>query len=190
MYLKQSTGWLEGDNVRFCESPFYNERPEDTLIDLLVIHNISLPPKQFGTHYIDQLFQGCLAVDDHPFFEQIKDAQVSSHFLIDRQGQLTQYVSVFKRAWHAGRSSYRGRDNCNDFAIGIELEGADDIPFTDAQYDGLTQLTQLLIAQLPYVTEQRITGHCDIAPDRKTDPGPCFDWQRYFNSLQTYGESL
>lgn len=183
MQLNHSTGWLESTGLRYRESPFCNERPKGTPIDLLVIHNISLPPKQFGTPYIDQLFQGCLAVEDHPFFQEIKNAQVSSHFLIDRQGQLTQYVSVFKRAWHAGQSYYRGRYNCNDFSVGIELEGADDIPFTQIQYSRLVKLAKLLINDLPHLSPDRIAGHSDIAPDRKTDPGPCFDWQYFLNGL-------
>lgn len=185
MQFDNRSGWLKGTDIRHCLSPFFNERPESQDIDLLVIHNISLPPGEFGTPYIDQLFTGCLQINDHPFFESIAHAQVSSHFLIDRQGSITQYVSVYKRAWHAGQSHYQGRDNCNDFAIGIELEGSDYTPFTDQQYVALIGLCQLLINQLPYVSAQRITGHSDIAPGRKTDPGPYFDWQRLQKGLSS-----
>lgn len=184
MQLNATTGWLEQDNnLRYCVSPFYNQRPNVDDIDLLVIHNISLPPGEFGTPYVDELFTGCLNPHAHPSLKELAQVRVSSHFLIDRKGRVRQYVSVWDRAWHAGRSSYQGRENCNDFSIGIELEGSDYTAFTENQYRRLSQLCSILIDVLPNVTPQRITGHSDIAPGRKTDPGPYFDWKRLQRSL-------
>ena len=157
-------------------SPNYDARPDGCAIDLLVIHNISLPPKQFGGPWISNFFQNQLDADAHPYFQKIAAIEVSSHFLIRRDGALIQYVSILDRAWHAGASSWQGRTRCNDFSIGVELEGADDIPFTGAQYQTLTTLSQTLLQHYPI---KSIAGHSDIAPQRKTDPGPCFEWARY-----------
>ncbi len=160
-------------------SPNCGDRPEGEAISLLVIHNISLPPGQFGGPYIDDLFCNRLDCSAHPYFDALRELRVSAHLLIDRAGQVTQYVPFDKRAHHAGVSSFKGREQCNDFSIGIELEGTDDDPFTAAQYDSLAQITRLLMAAYPGITAERIAGHSDIAPERKTDPGPCFDWEKY-----------
>lgn len=151
---------------------------------LLVIHNISLPPGQFGGPWIDQLFTGTLSPDDDPYFQEIAHLKVAAHCLIRRDGEIVQYVAFDKRAWHAGQSSYQGEDNCNDFSIGIELEGTDTVPYTDEQYASLRQLTETLIRSYP-IKADHITGHSDIAPGRKTDPGESFDWDRYRQSLDT-----
>ncbi|GGB36995.1 N-acetyl-anhydromuranmyl-L-alanine amidase [Oceanisphaera marina] len=145
-------------------------------MSLLVVHSISLPPARYGGPYIDQLFLGKLNPDDDPYFAGIYQLRVSAHCLIRRDGELVQYVPFNKRAWHAGQSDFNGRERCNDFAIGIELEGTDTDHFTAAQYQQLTELTRLLQAQFPAITTERIVGHSDIAPGRKTDPGSGFDW--------------
>ncbi|WP_151702919.1 1,6-anhydro-N-acetylmuramyl-L-alanine amidase AmpD [Nitrincola alkalilacustris] len=165
-------------------SPNFNERPAGE-VSLLVIHNISLPPGEFGAGYITDLFCNRLDPDAHPYFAEIAHLQVSAHLLITRTGRVVQYVPFDKRAWHAGASCFEGRDNCNDFSIGIELEGTDDTPYTSEQYDVLSVVTRALMKAYPAITPQRITGHCDIAPDRKTDPGPIFDWPRFIGSLQS-----
>lgn len=170
-------GWLEPG--RRCPSPNFNERPDATVVDLLVIHNISLPPDRFGGRYIEEFFCNQLNFAEHPYFSTIAGLRVSAHCLIDRDGEVTQFVSFRDRAWHAGRSTFAGRSECNDFSIGIELEGADHTPYTDAQYHSLTEITRLLLKQYPALTGEHIVGHCDIAPARKTDPGPAFDWRRY-----------
>jgi len=156
---------------------------EELAINLLVVHNISLPPKQFGGPYIDQLFAGCLNPGEHDYFKDIAGIRVSSHLLIRRDGELVQYVPLHKRAWHAGLSSYQGREKCNDFSIGIELEGADDVEYEAAQYQVLTKVTRLLLQAYPNMSRERITGHSDIAPGRKTDPGPAFNWNNFFQQL-------
>jgi len=148
-----------------------------------VIHNISLPPGQFGGGFINQLFLGCLDCNYHPFFEQLQGLEVSAHFMISRDGQLTQYVSTAERAWHAGVSCFDTIANCNDYSIGIELEGTDTLAYTDVQYRSLTSLTKSIQRRYPLITTQRVTGHCDIAPGRKTDPGKIFDWQRFKSGL-------
>jgi AmpD protein len=181
-----NNGWLQG--VRRVPSVNFNDRPENMPVDLLVIHNISLPPGEFSADdlscsYIDDLFCNQLDVYAHPAFVSLQSLRVSSHFLISRQGVVTQYVPLTKRAWHAGISQWQGRENCNDYSVGIELEGTDNTPYTDHQYAVLTQLTQMLIQQYPAITSERIVGHCDVAPDRKTDPGVAFDWGRYRSSL-------
>jgi AmpD protein len=173
-------GWYE--KARHVASPFFNERP-DTPITVLVIHNISLPARQFGTPYVDALFTGKLDCHAHESFADLRGVEVSAHFFINRQGELTQYVAVDKRAWHAGLSRFDGRDNVNDFSIGIELEGTDDIPYTDSQYQTLCELTLELMRHYP-VTPDRIVGHSDVAPGRKTDPGGSFDWQRFLQLLK------
>ena len=169
--------------VERCPSPHFDQRESYTPneIDLLVIHNISLPAKQFGGPYITDLFLGQLDPSAHKSFEEIYQLSVSAHCLIRRDGKIIQYVSFNDRAWHAGVSSYKARKKCNDFSIGIEVEGADDIPYTEEQYQCLSQLTILLKKHYPFIINN-IIGHSDIAPGRKTDPGEAFDWQ-YFNSL-------
>ncbi len=173
----------ELQKVRRVRSPNVSERPEGMQIDALIIHNISLPPGQFGGSWIDDLFCNQLDPARHPYFRDIADLRVSAHALIDRHGQLTQYVAFDKKAWHAGQSCFDGRQQCNDFSIGIELEGSDDQSFTDAQYACLIALTRYLQRVYPAITAERIVGHSDIAPGRKTDPGPCFDWRRYKKGL-------
>ncbi len=159
-------------------SPNYDERPDPSDISLIVIHCISLPAGQFGTPYIDQLFCNTLNPDDDPYFKEIYQLTVSAHLLIKRDGSCTQYVPFDKRAWHAGKSNYQGRERCNDFSIGIELEGTETIAYTGAQYDQLKKVIDSLLTHYPKLSKQHITGHSDIAPDRKTDPGPSFDWHR------------
>jgi AmpD protein len=160
-------------------SPNQNDRPLDTPISLLVIHNISLPPGEFGGDNVTELFLNTLDCTKHPYYEKLKDLKVSSHLFIRRDGEVLQFVSFNKRAWHAGASSFQGMPNCNDYSIGIELEGCDDQPFTDAQYKVLAEVSQAIMCQYPAITLDRIAGHSEIAPGRKTDPGPFFDWQRY-----------
>lgn len=168
--------WI--DQARRVPSPNFNERPDPADIALVVIHNISLPPGRFGGPWIEALFQNRLDPAVDPYFQGIADLRVSSHFLIRRDGELVQFVASDRRAWHAGVSHWRGRDNCNDFSLGIELEGADRIPYQDAQYQRLNQLLATLIAHYPKLSRDTLAGHEDIAPGRKTDPGPAFDWHR------------
>ncbi len=170
-----NNGWLE--NVEHQVSPHFDLR-ETTEISLLVIHNISLPAGNFGGPYITDLFMGCLDANADASFEEIYQLRVSAHCLIRRNGSIIQYVPFHQRAWHAGVSNYLGREKCNDFSIGIELEGCDDIPYTSEQYQQLISLTKLLQQAYPAIINN-IVGHCDIAPQRKTDPGPAFDWQYY-----------
>ncbi len=169
--------------ARQCPSPNQDSRPPKTTIDLLVIHNISLPPGEFGGPWIDDFFTNRLDRRAHPYFDEIKDLRVSSHLLIRRSGEIVQYVPFHRRAWHAGRSEFRGRCNCNDFSIGIELEGVDNQAFEPIQYRALAQVTRRLMQNYPGITPQHIAGHSDIAPDRKTDPGPAFDWGEYHQLL-------
>ena len=168
--------------ARWLPSPNCNDRPEDAAISLLVIHNISLPAGQFGGPYIEQLFTNCLDCSADPAFADLSEVTVSSHLLIDREGSVTQFVPFNRRAWHAGVSCYQGHSQCNDFSIGIELEGADQIPYTEPQYRVLAACCAALLRNYPQLTVERIVGHSDIAPDRKTDPGPAFDWV-YFQQL-------
>ena len=181
MQLDPSSGWCDG--IQHCPSPNFNQRPLGE-VSLLVIHNISLPPGQFGTGKVQAFFQNRLDADEHPYFASIASLQVSAHFFIERDGAVTQFVSCNERAWHAGVSRFAERENCNDFSLGIELEGTDDLPFTVAQYAALIELTRQLQAAYPAITLERICGHSDIAPGRKTDPGPAFDWQRIRIALQ------
>lgn len=169
-----SEGWLKKAE-RIC-SPNAGDRPDEGDISLLVIHNISLPPGQFGGGYIQQFFTNTLPCEAHPYFSEIGHLQVSAHLLIERSGHMIQFVPFTKRAWHAGVSQFEGRENCNDFSIGIELEGTDDSPFMPQQYTALSEVTKLLMRYYPQITPERIAGHSDIAPGRKTDPGPAFDW--------------
>ncbi|KFE44157.1 1,6-anhydro-N-acetylmuramyl-L-alanine amidase AmpD [Pseudomonas syringae] len=180
MHLDPASGWCQG--VQHCPSPNFNARPANE-ISLLVIHNISLPPARFKTGKVQAFFQNQLDSAEHPYFAGIADLRVSAHFLIERDGDVFQFVSCLERAWHAGVSSFQGRETCNDFSIGIELEGTDDQPFTDAQYAALIELTRQLQAAFPAITGERICGHSDIAPGRKTDPGPFFDWSRLHSAL-------
>ena len=185
MQLDPINGWYA--DAQRCPSPNCNARPQGE-ISLLVIHNISLPPGQFGTGKVQQFFQNQLPVDEHPYFAGIAHLQVSAHFLIERDGAVTQFVSCNERAWHAGVSSFAGRENCNDYSLGIELEGTDDQPFSDAQYVALATLSRQLLQAYPALTTERICGHSDIAPGRKTDPGPNFDWPRLRAALLNQGE--
>lgn len=171
-------GWLlPGVAVSLCPSPNFNARPAGATVRLIVLHNISLPPGQFGTGQVQAFFQNHLDPLAHPYFQTIAELKVSSHVLIERSGQIVQFVSFDDRAWHAGRSCYLGVPECNDYAIGIELEGTDDQPYTDAQYAALTPLLCTLHRHYP-ATRRHLTGHRDIAPGRKTDPGPHLDWMQ------------
>lgn len=179
MQLKD--GWLVG--VKHLPSPHCDGRPEEEKPSLLVVHNISLPPGEFGGPWIDALFAGTLDPEAHPYFAGISHLRVSAHCLIRRDGEIVQYVPFDKRAWHAGVSSYQGREKCNDFSIGIELEGTDTLAYTEAQYQQLTALAKLLIQHYPDIAKN-MTGHSDIAPGRKTDPGPSFDWPRFLGAVE------
>ena len=181
MKISKHSGLVEGS--RFLASPNHDDRPSAEDMSLIVIHNISLPPEQFGGEYINQLFTNCLCEDDHPFFAEISHLRVSSHVLILRSGDVIQYVPFHKRAWHAGLSSFQGREVCNDFSVGIELEGTDFEPFCDAQYETLVALIESLRNAYPSLAHAPITGHEHIAAGRKTDPGPFFDWQRISDDL-------
>ena len=171
--------------ARQVASPNYNQRPEYTEIQLVVVHNISLPPSQFGGGYIEQFFQNQLDWSEHPYFQSIEGMQVSAHLLILRSGEVLQFVNFNDRAWHAGRSIYLGKKECNDYSIGIELEGSDDLPFDEVQYVALAQVTAALQAAYPKIL-QHLAGHSDIAPGRKTDPGPFFDWVKFRTLLQQH----
>ena len=180
--IDPATGLLTG--ARQVLSPHCDARPAGTLPTLLVVHGISLPPGEFGGPWIDRLFTGALPPDAHPYFKQIEGLRASAHALIRRDGQIVQYVPFGERAWHAGKSEYQGRPACNDFSIGVELEGADGIPYTDPQYASLVALTAALLATYPSMSSAAITGHIDVAPGRKTDPWPVFDWGRYRRLLR------
>jgi N-acetyl-anhydromuramoyl-L-alanine amidase len=175
--IDAATGLLAG--ARQVLSPHFDARPAGVLPELLVVHGISLPPGEFGGPWIDRLFTGTLPGDAHPYFREIAAQRVSAHALIRRDGQIVQYVPFGERAWHAGQSAYRGRSACNDFSIGVELEGTDDVPYTDAQYQALVALSVALLVAYPSLSAQAIAGHSDVSPGRKTDPGPSFDWARF-----------
>lgn len=170
-------GWLEGARLR--PSPNFDPRPAGAEIDLVIVHGISLPPGEFGGGAITRLFRNELDPSDHPAFRDLEGLRVSAHALIDRAGAITQYVSFLDRAWHAGPSRYHGRPACNDFSIGIELEGTDTLPYERSQYEALATLARAVIARWPSVGPDRIVGHSDVAPGRKTDPGPAFDWDGF-----------
>jgi AmpD protein len=174
--IDRATGLLAG--VRQVLTPFCNARPDDLAPELLVVHGISLPPGEFGGPWIDRLFTGNLPAAAHPAFAERAQLRVSAHVLIRRDGELTQYVPFGERAWHAGASQYLGRSDCNDFSIGLELEGADSIPYTDAQYAALAALAAALIGAYGSLSAEHIVGHSDVAPGRKSDPGEAFDWPR------------
>lgn len=173
--------------ARPLASPHHDERPPGSTLDLVVVHAISLPPEQFGTGYIDDLFLGRLDPDAHPYFEGLRGLRVSAHACIFRDGSVTQYVDFDRRAWHAGASEWRGRTRANDFSIGIELEGSDHQPFEPVQYRVLARVVGALLAAYPTLSADAIAGHADIAPGRKTDPGPCFDWAQFRRLLAEAG---
>jgi AmpD protein len=175
------TGWLR--RARRVASPNCDLRPAGTELGLIVVHGISLPPGRFGDGWIDRLFRNDLPPDAHPYFATLAGLRVSAHVLIDRSGKLTQYVPFQQRAWHAGRSSYRGRDACNDFSVGVELEGTDDRRYTAKQYRALASLIVALRAAYPSLNGADVVGHSDVAPGRKTDPGPAFDWDKLRDAL-------
>lgn len=179
--IDTETGLIDG--ARQVPSPNFDDRPPDCVPELIIIHGISLPPGEFGGPYIDHLFTNRLNPDEHPYFAEIVDARVSSHLLIGRGGRLVQYVPLHMRAWHAGESCFHDRDCCNDFSIGIELEGTDTDAYTDAQYESLCDVLQTLRATFPSLRDAPIVGHSDVAPGRKTDPGPAFDWRRLEHAL-------
>ena len=168
-----------------CPSPNQDERPENSEPELIVIHGISLPPGDFGGPHIESLFTNRLDWQAHPYFREIEGLHVSSHLLIRRDGEVIQFVPFERRAWHAGESSFRGRSCCNDFSIGIELEGTDDMAYADEQYDHLAGVIHAIIEAYPRISARRLAGHCDLAPGRKTDPGPAFDWLRLYDALGT-----
>jgi N-acetyl-anhydromuramoyl-L-alanine amidase len=165
-------------NARQVASPNYDARPDGVEAELIVVHGISLPPGEFGGPWIERLFMNTLPLDMHPYFAEIGELRVSSHLLVARDGGLTQFVKFTERAWHAGQSSYHGRAACNDFSIGVELEGLDTLAYEGAQYDALAEVVAALCDAYPRLSPERLVGHSDISPGRKTDPGPAFDWER------------
>ena len=170
-------------NIKFLKSPNFNERPHNTKISLIVIHAISLPPKQYNNDHIEKFFLNELDFSLDIFYKDIEGLKVSSHILIKRDGEIIQFVPFNMRAWHAGVSSFQNKDNCNDFSIGIELEGSDDDIFEDIQYEKLSQITSLLMQEYTDICKENIKGHSDVAPGRKTDPGNLFDWDRYLSNV-------
>ncbi len=166
-----------------CPSPNQDDRPAGCEPELIIIHGISLPPGEFGGPFVEQLFTNRLDWEAHPYFAEIRDLKVSSHVFIRRDGSLIQFVPFSRRAWHAGASCYRDREDCNDYSIGIELEGEDETPYTDRQYEVLVKTVSALQATYTNLCARRIAGHCDVAPDRKSDPGPAFDWLRLYDGL-------
>lgn len=167
-----------------CPSPNQDARPESAEPELIIVHGISLPPGEYGGPHIESLFTNCLDSNDHPYFQEIEGIEVSAHLLIRRSGEVIQFVPFGRRAWHAGESSFRGRSCCNDFSIGVELEGTDDAPYTDAQYRRLIAAVLAIIKAYPRISARQIAGHCDVAPGRKSDPGPAFDWLRLYDGLR------
>jgi AmpD protein len=165
-------------DARYVASPNFDERPQNTAPDLIVVHGISLPPGEFGGPWIDRLFTNSLPHDAHPYFAEVADLKVSSHVLIRRDAEIVQYVPFHLRAWHAGRSNYQGRERCNDFSIGLELEGTDGDAYEPAQYRALSRTILELCDAYPTLSIERVVGHSEIAPGRKSDPGPAFDWPR------------
>ncbi len=175
-------GWLQAVDVDVVQSPNCDARPDHTQIKLIVIHGISLPPSEFGGGYIQQYFCNQLDSNANDYFSSICDMQVSAHCLIERTGNITQFVSFLDRAWHAGVSSWKGEEACNNYSIGIELEGTDELSYTDPQYEQLNALLGSLISHYPAIKNDAICGHSDIARGRKTDPGPAFDWARIIST--------
>jgi AmpD protein len=180
-YIELASGRLAG--ARFLPSPHHDERPAGMPIDLLVIHNISLPPRVFDGEAVAEFFTGTLKTAAHPYYADIAHLKVSAHLFIRRSGEVIQFVPFQLRAWHAGQSQFEGRERCNDFSIGIELEGCDDVPYAQIQYDQLVAITRLLMQAYPGIVPNRIVGHNMIAPGRKTDPGQTFDWKLYIGQL-------
>lgn len=180
-YSVDDDGWVLP--ARRCPSPNCDARPAGAVPELIVIHGISLPPGTFGGDEIEALFCNRLDFDAHPYFREIRGLKVSAHLLVRRDGDVLQFVPLDRRAWHAGESRFRGRTCCNDFSIGIELEGEDETPYEAVQYDRLAALIRALCAAYPTLSPRCIAGHCDISPGRKTDPGPAFDWMRLYDSL-------
>ncbi|MDH5617250.1 MAG: 1,6-anhydro-N-acetylmuramyl-L-alanine amidase AmpD [Gammaproteobacteria bacterium] len=179
--VDKATGLLE--QATRCDSPNCDARPDHAEPSMIVVHGISLPPGEFGGPEIEALFMNRLDWDAHPYFEEIRGLQVSAHLLIRRDGSLLQFVPFTQRAWHAGESCFRGQSRCNDFSIGIELEGEDETPYDDRQYETLQGAVTALLAAYPNISPREIAGHCDISPGRKTDPGPAFDWFRLYDGL-------
>ena len=175
--IDSATGLLSG--ARQVLSPHCDARPAGTVAELLVVHGISLPPGEFGGPWIDRLFTGTLPPEAHPYFRELAATRLSAHALVRRDGAIVQYVPFGERAWHAGASQYRGRSSCNDFSVGVELEGTDDTPYTGAQYQQLAALAAALLAAYASLSAEHIVGHSDIAPGRKTDPGAAFDWPHF-----------
>lgn len=188
LHIDTVTGLMIG--ARQVPSPNCDERPADMAPELIVIHGISLPPGEFGGPWIDALFTNTLDPAAHPYFQEIHQLRVSSHLLIRRDGELVQYVPLHQRAWHAGVSSHCGRERCNDFSIGIELEGSDDLPYAPVQYLVLGAVIAALRSTYPSLAAGQIAGHSDIAPGRKTDPGPCFEWPRLYALLEKDDNAL
>jgi len=170
------SGLLRG--ARQIASPNFDSRPAGVETDLIVVHGISLPPGEFGGPWIDRLFTNTLPPQQHPYFAEVAPLRVSSHLVLDRDGKVTQYVRFTDRAWHAGKSVYKQREACNDYSVGVELEGTDTLPYAAAQYGALAEVVAALCAAHPRLSARRLVGHSDIAPGRKTDPGPAFDWPR------------
>ncbi|HSD70648.1 MAG TPA: 1,6-anhydro-N-acetylmuramyl-L-alanine amidase AmpD [Woeseiaceae bacterium] len=179
--VDRGTGLLEP--AVLCPSPNQDDRPQGCEPELIVIHGISLPPGHFGGPEIEQLFTNRLDWDAHPYFQEIRGMQVSSHLLIRRDGTVMQFVPLHRRAWHAGESRFRGRSRCNDFSLGIELEGTDEVRYTAIQYRKLAAVIRAICAAYPAISSRCIAGHCDISPGRKSDPGPAFDWLRLYDGL-------
>ncbi len=179
--ISTETGLIEPALQR--PSPNRDARPDGITPQLVVVHGISLPPGEFGGPEIEALFSNTLDVDAHPYFQEIAGLQVSAHLLIRRDGQVLQFVPFNERAWHAGESCFRGRTRCNDFSIGIELEGEDETPYDDRQYGVLRDVLLAIFAAYPSISAREVAGHCDIAPGRKVDPGPAFDWLRLYDGL-------
>jgi N-acetyl-anhydromuramoyl-L-alanine amidase len=174
VHVEPDSGLMQG--VRHIDSPNRDSRPPGVQADLIVVHGISLPPGEFGGPWIDRLFTNTLPPEVHPYFSEVAPLRVSSHVVVARDGAVTQYVRFTERAWHAGKSAYQGRGACNDFSVGVELEGTDTQPYEAPQYDALAEIVAALCAAYPRLSPDRLAGHSDISPGRKTDPGPAFDW--------------
>lgn len=183
MEVDGATGLLRG--VRYVPSPHQDARPEGAEVELVVIHGISLPPGEFGGPWVERLFLGTLSPEEHPFFAGLRGLRVSAHLLVRRSGRLVQYVPFHRRAFHAGVSSWQGRERVNDFSVGIEIEGADGIPYEAAQYRAAAAALAALAAAYPALDDDRIVSHADVAPGRKTDPWPSFAWQRFRQLVET-----
>ena len=185
--VDKATGLIEP--ARLCLSPNRDARPDGAKPRMIVVHGISLPPGQFGGPEIEALFTNTLDWDAHPYFDEIRGLEVSTHLLIRRDGAVEQFVPLGERAWHAGASCFRGQHRCNDFSIGIELEGEDETPYDDRQYEALQGIVRAICRVYPSISPREIAGHCDIAPGRKTDPGPAFDWFRLYDGLGQENET-